>query len=145
MNGEKVIELLRHLRHDFGNHLQVISGYLELGRSDEVKKYIQTLALEMSEERVIFEDCSPEVAWYFYQQLLLARERGIKMRYQDLKVSSAAILEKHQEPLQSVVQVIERCGDNSLVSVSVSDSENGALLYISIDEQQEPLVVAVME
>jgi sensor histidine kinase regulating citrate/malate metabolism len=28
MNGEQVIQLLRQLRHDFGNHLQVISGYL---------------------------------------------------------------------------------------------------------------------
>ena len=65
MNGEQVIQLLRQLRHDFGNHLQVISGYLDLGRSAEVKRYIQSLAEEMGEERIIFETCSPDTAFIF--------------------------------------------------------------------------------
>lgn len=145
MNSEQVIQLLRQLRHDFGNHLQVISGYLDLGRSDEVKKYIQSLAEDMAEERIIFEACSPDTALYFYHQLLLARERGLKMSYRDLSVSSVAALEKCQEPLQSVIKAAASA-DDSRITVSVHQSENGGiLLYISTDEEQEPVVVTVME
>ncbi|HQD90104.1 MAG TPA: Spo0B domain-containing protein [Syntrophomonadaceae bacterium] len=145
MNGEQVIQLLRQLRHDFGNHLQVISGYLDLGRSAEVKRYIQSLAEEMGEERIIFETCSPDTAFYFYQQLLLARERGIKMRYQDLSVSSVAALEKNQEPLKSVIKAAASAGDGR-ITVSVHQSEDsGILLYISTEAEPEPIVVSVME
>lgn len=145
MNSEQMVQMLRHLRHDFGNHLQVISGYLDLGRGDEVKKYIRSLAEDMVQERIIFESCSPDAALYFYHQLLLARERGIKMSYQDLSISSIAALEKNQEPLQSVIKAAVLT-ENNAVTVSVHQSEkNSILLYISIDDEKEPVVVSVME
>lgn len=145
MKDEQVVQLLRQMRHDFGNHLQVISGYLDLGRSDEIRKYIQSLAEDMAEERVVFTSKTPEAALYFYQQLLMARERGIDMRYQDLSVSSVKVLEKYEEPLQSVMKVAAEA-DNRRLSVSVHESEPGKMLiYISIDGETEPVIVSVME
>ena len=102
MNDEQIVQILRQARHEWGNHMQVISGYLDLERADEVRRYIQSLAQELADEVIIFEKTSPG-GFYFYQQLLLARERGIKMSYQDLSVSSIETL-KNQEPLQSVVR-----------------------------------------
>lgn len=145
MKDEQVVQLLRQIRHDFGNHLQVISGYLDLGRSDEIRNYIHSLVEEMAEERVIFSSPTPEAALYFYQQLLMARERGINMRYQDLSVSSVEVLEKNEEPLQSVTKVAA-AADYRPLSVSVHQGESGnILIYISIDGETDPVIISVME
>lgn len=145
MKDEQVVQLLRQIRHDFGNHLQVISGYLDLGRSDEIRNYIHSLVEEMAEERVIFSSPTPEAALYFYQQLFMARERGITMRYQDLSVSSVEVLEKNEEPLQSVIKVAA-AADYRPLSVSVRQGESGnILIYISIDGETDPVIISVME
>jgi sensor histidine kinase regulating citrate/malate metabolism len=145
MKEEQVVQLLRNIRHDFGNHLQVISGYLDLGRSDAIREYINSLVEEMAEERIIFNSQTPEAALYFYQQLLMARERGINMRFQDLQVSSIKVLEKHQEPLQSIIKAAAQADDKRL-SVSVRESEPGKVqVFISMDGETEPVSVAVME
>lgn len=145
MNDEQVVQLLRRARHDWGNHLQVISGYLDLERADNVRRYIQSLAKDLSEETIIFENASPKVAFYFYQQLLLARERGIKMSYQDLSVSSTEALEKNQEPLRSVVKAVGSAEDSQVAVAVHQNDEGGIVIYISIDGEAEPVVVSVME
>jgi sensor histidine kinase regulating citrate/malate metabolism len=145
MTDEQIVQLLRQVRHEWGNHLQVISGFLDLERADDVRRYIKSLAQDLAEEVIIFEKSSPRVAFYFYQQLLLAREKGIKMSYQDLSVSSIDNLEKNQEPLQSVVKALGSAKD-SQVAVAVHQSEkDGIVIYISIDGEPEPVVVSVME
>jgi len=145
MKDEQVVQLLRQMRHDFGNHLQVISGYLDLGRLDEIRKYIHSLAEDMAEERIIFASRTPEAALYFYRQLLMARERDINMRYQDLSVASIKVLEKYEEPLQSVIKVAA-AADNKRLSVSVHEGEPGnMLIYISLEGETEPVIVSVME
>ena len=145
MTDEQIVQLLRQVRHEWGNHLQVISGFLDLERADDGRRYIKSLAQDLAEEVIIFEKSSPRVAFYFYQQLLLAREKGIKMSYQDLSVSSIDNLEKNQEPLQSVVKALGSAKD-SQVAVAVHQSEkDGIVIYISIDGEPEPVVVSVME
>lgn len=145
MTDDKFIEILRHMRHDFGNHLQVISGYLDLGRTEEVKNYIQSIVLENSEERLVFTACSPANALYFYEQMLEARESGIKLLFQDIDISSVELLEKHQEPLHSILQLAQNNRDTRLINVSIRESGPGVLLYLKPDNQEEPVIVSVME
>ncbi|MDA8233442.1 MAG: Spo0B domain-containing protein [Clostridia bacterium] len=45
------IEVLRSHRHDYLNHLQVISGLLDLGMNDRAKQYIWELAKDIKEEK----------------------------------------------------------------------------------------------
>jgi len=41
---QKTLEAHRLMRHDFMNHLQVISGYLQLGQPDKVREYIKKVS-----------------------------------------------------------------------------------------------------
>lgn len=145
MTGQRAIDLIRLLRHDFGNHLQVISGYLDLGRSDEVKKYIQSIVLDMSEERMIFDSCSADAALYFFEQLLLARERGIKLLYENIDISSLRLLESRQEPLHSVIRVAQDWGGNAPLRLSVREDEHGVLMVFHTDQQEEPVIFKIVE
>lgn len=47
MDCEKILEVIQVQRHDFLNHLQVISGFLQLNKPDRIKEYIELVTVEM--------------------------------------------------------------------------------------------------
>lgn len=49
MNLEKLLEAIQVQRHDFLNHLQVISGLLQMNKVDRVKDYINQVSIEISQ------------------------------------------------------------------------------------------------
>jgi len=65
VNIELFLEILRVQRHDFVNHLQVISGYLQLNKTTEVQKYIQEAVLEINRLGKIIHLKPPEAAVAF--------------------------------------------------------------------------------
>jgi stage 0 sporulation protein B (sporulation initiation phosphotransferase) len=106
VNGQKTVDLLSEIRHDFGNHLQVIMGYLDLGNPQQARKYIIKLIEEMAAERLIFESTDADTALYLYQQLLLSRELGVILRYDEIKIKSPDLLQLKNEPWHSLQQVL---------------------------------------
>lgn len=51
MELRSYLEQTRHLRHDFRQHLHVISGLTEAGRLDELKSYLSQYESELSDAR----------------------------------------------------------------------------------------------
>lgn len=49
MNLETLLEVIQVQRHDFLNHLQVISGLLQLKKVDRVREYIGQISMEMAQ------------------------------------------------------------------------------------------------
>ncbi|MEN6414497.1 MAG: Spo0B domain-containing protein [Veillonellales bacterium] len=45
---DELVRLLRVQRHDFINHLQVVHGMLQLGRTENAMAYIENLAKDPS-------------------------------------------------------------------------------------------------
>ncbi len=48
MDLEKLLEVIQVQRHDFLNHLQVISGFLQLNRFEQAQVYIKEISREMA-------------------------------------------------------------------------------------------------
>ncbi|MFX4261616.1 Spo0B domain-containing protein [Pelotomaculum propionicicum] len=48
MNLEKLLEIIQVQRHDFLNHLQVISGFLQLNKPERIREYIELVTADMS-------------------------------------------------------------------------------------------------
>lgn len=51
MEEKDVIKVLRHYRHDLLNHLQIIQGYLSMGKTDKVKSKVTEYLQLLDEER----------------------------------------------------------------------------------------------
>ncbi len=51
MEEKDVIKVLRHYRHDLLNHLQIIHGYLSMGKTDKVKSKVTEYLQLLDEER----------------------------------------------------------------------------------------------
>jgi hypothetical protein len=47
---EELLNLLRVQRHDFVNHLQVISGYIQLKKHDKVMEYLTDISMALQNE-----------------------------------------------------------------------------------------------
>jgi hypothetical protein len=105
MEAELIINLLSRIRHDYGNHLQVIMGYIDLGRPEKARRYVNAVVEQLDEERRLFEELPPEAALYFYQQALLCSELGLILKYRDYCMDSHAVFENGQEPYSSLKQM----------------------------------------
>lgn len=127
MEAEQMVDLLRRVRHDFANHLQVIGGYLEMGNSDRVKEYLGAVIEDIRSERIIFETPDGEASLYFYEQLLKAYDIGIILRYEDIGIDSWEILKASGEPYRSLVGLKKE----------TSESEEDEVIYLSIQEDKQ--------
>lgn len=114
METEKTIALLRKMRHDFGNHLQVISGYLELKQPEKVQEYVDKLIMAIRAERIVFETTEGEAAIYLFEQMLAARDYGVELLYKDVKITAAEPLMQANEPLNSLLQLAQNINAEDL-------------------------------
>ncbi|MGR6835382.1 Spo0B domain-containing protein [Syntrophomonas erecta] len=149
MTNEKILGLLRLIRHDFGNHLQVISGYMELERYEDAREYIISLIAELAEERKIFETCPAEPALFFYELNLLVNELGVILRYNRLKVASVQLLEKYQEPYKSIARLSKEVSwrDNPVFFLDINEQDNGNFIILIESDQlkNSPVTIEVKE
>lgn len=107
MDTDRTVALIRKMRHDFGNHLQVISGYLELNHPEKAQQYVTRLILDSGDERAVFEIDKGDVILYLFEQLLNARDYGIKISYKNIDLSSVEPLMNRNEPLNTLIKMKE--------------------------------------
>ncbi|ALX48198.1 hypothetical protein AOX59_06005 [Lentibacillus amyloliquefaciens] len=67
MEEEKVIQLLRHYRHNLMNHLQIIHGYASMGKTDKVMQKLNHFMAYLEEERKLVNLHVPAFALYLLQ------------------------------------------------------------------------------
>lgn len=61
LNLEDLLEVIQSQRHDFLNHLQVISGLLQLNKVDRAREYIDQVSLEAAQYSKTTQVSIPEV------------------------------------------------------------------------------------
>ncbi|MHB1041385.1 MAG: Spo0B domain-containing protein [Eubacteriales bacterium] len=61
MELKKILEVVRIQRHDFLNHLQVISGLLQLNKADRAREYIGQVSREIGKAGKMSRIKTPEV------------------------------------------------------------------------------------
>ncbi|SFA69022.1 stage 0 sporulation protein B (sporulation initiation phosphotransferase) [Lentibacillus halodurans] len=67
MEEKDVIQLLRHYRHDLMNHLQIVQGYLSMGKTDKVQKKVKNYLQQLQEESKLVNLNAPFFALYLLQ------------------------------------------------------------------------------
>ncbi|MBO8158710.1 MAG: Spo0B domain-containing protein [Thermosyntropha sp.] len=139
MEAFKMVDILRRVRHDFGNHLQVINGYLELGWSEEAKNYIDKVIEYMTYEKMLFASLEPESALYFYHQMLSIRDLGVILRYKDIKVDNLELIIKADEPYASIAAVCRKEGleGDLFFEASFYQETDGVKMVLNRDTGEE--------
>ncbi len=125
MEASKTLALIRSMRHDFGNHLQIINGYSELGYLDEVKAYISQIVEEMNQERLLFELKSPELSLYLLQQKSLLQSIGVILKYDVIEIVAAEHLVEQFDFMSTVQSLLGEQRYNEVrILVSIYELED---------------------
>lgn len=147
MEAEQMVDLLRRVRHDFANHLQVIGGYLELGQPERVKQYLRKVMEDIGAERIVFENQSGQAALYFYEQILMAYDMGITLCYEDIDVGDWEILKASGEPGKSLADLskeLVRSEEDVIVYLSIYEDQQGVDMFFScVEWEDSPKVIRV--
>jgi stage 0 sporulation protein B (sporulation initiation phosphotransferase) len=148
MEAERAVDILRRLRHDFGNYLQVVLGYIDLNRPEQAREYILGLVEDLAAERVIFENLEGEEALYLYQQLLLARDLGIILRYKDLDPITWQTMQRENEPFKTLEQISPKfraMEDDPIVNLSIYNTDNGVKMRYEWKKPEPGQLEAIIE
>ncbi|MCL5935612.1 MAG: Spo0B domain-containing protein [Firmicutes bacterium] len=81
MDSKTFLEIMSLQRHDFLNHLQVISGLVQLNKADRVKEYIKQVSTEMEKMSRISCLRVPEAALALLLGNCLAEKYQVKVVY----------------------------------------------------------------
>jgi stage 0 sporulation protein B (sporulation initiation phosphotransferase) len=147
MESEQMVAILRRMRHDFGNYLQVILGYIDLNRPEKAKSYILNIVEELAGERNIFESLESEAALYFYQQLLMARDLGIILKYKDLQILSWTILKKQNQPFKALTSLLPEfkgMDDEPVINLSLSEDQAGVTMLFEWEQPQAGMLKVIV-
>lgn len=135
---KELLDVLRVQRHDFINHLQIISGMIQLNKQDRVFGYIQEIAREMTEAGKINALAQPEAA----AALLIARNKavkhgvevhfGISSNLAGCKLGGPALADVIERLIDTAIR--ETCGDKCMpgeIFVDINEQGNGFMVAVS--------------
>ncbi|MFZ5641284.1 MAG: Spo0B domain-containing protein [Bacillota bacterium] len=135
---KELLEVLRVQRHDFMNHLQIISGMIQLNKTDRVFGYIQELSREMSEAGRITALALPEAAAALLINSHRAVKRGVRLQMSistnlaGCKLTGPAVADIIDHLVTAAVR--ETCGANCMpgeVFVDIKEEGAGFTLAVS--------------
>lgn len=149
MEAKAMLDMLRRMRHDVGNHLQVISGYMQLHKYAQAEKYLDKLIKEMAASRIIFQIENAELALYLFKQTLLADDLGMILKYAELGVDDKSILLKNGEPYNSLKKLageMENQDDEPEILLSLFPADGGVKMVFQSDRlAKNPSTINIKE
>jgi sensor histidine kinase regulating citrate/malate metabolism len=77
----ELIEFARGYRHSLMNHLQVLSGWLQLGRGDRAMSYVERLVGDLERERGLLQRGGPRLAALFVSRAARAGTGAVAVNY----------------------------------------------------------------
>lgn len=117
---DKCLAIVSGQKHDFLNYLQVISGFIQLGKKDEALKYLRESIVEINRDGVVTKLRDSQLAF----QLLLLSQRA-KANGVEWEISVSQEVQQAQFT-QQVAQSIYRSLDEAISTLSDQASSGGA-------------------
>lgn len=143
---EALLNLLRVQRHDFMNHLQVVSGYIQLDKCEQAKEYIGQVSLELQKTGQIFKIGDFELVL----QLLLTVQNGFEKQVEfvvdiEENISRVKITKKAKECIititNNIIELVKpvNFSENVLLNLDIDEFASGYLFNYSVQNLSDGL------
>lgn len=138
LNCRGMIKLISLLRHDFLNQLQVIDGYLQVGKADRAREYLQEVVKELNKLGKLVHLQVPEIALVILLAAETANRAGIRISYMVESDLSGCLV-----PGRVAGSALSAC--LQMVLELLSESTDGVpTLEVWISEQEENLYLELV-
>lgn len=134
---EQNLRVLRCHRHDFLNHLQVILGYIQLGKVQPAEEYIKGINEELKGIRAISGLSIPEISVLLLFMRQKAGESNIRLDC-DIKADLSEIAINPQD----LVRIMSNLIDNAIFELKDSDQKD-KLISVSLNSEGKKLNIEV--
>lgn len=91
LDVEAIYRLMRGVRHDYRNHLQVMAAYLNTEQYDKIKNYVKQLSHEMNQVDTIIRSGDTMIDALVNTKLSLAKEAGVQIEATAIAPSELSI------------------------------------------------------
>ncbi|MBF8983551.1 GHKL domain-containing protein [Lutibacter sp. B2] len=136
-NSSEVIDALHAQKHDFMNHLNLISGMLQLEKSKEALKYIFKVCNRVDEVFSVTNIKNIEIAAILSRKCVIAESKGINV---ELDITTS--LENLTIDSMDLCKVMFNLIDNAIYELENSNEEE-KLLTIDMQEHEDMGIVAI--
>ncbi|BAF59013.1 hypothetical protein PTH_0832 [Pelotomaculum thermopropionicum SI] len=131
MNLEKLLKIIQAQRHDFLNHLQVVSGLLQLKKYEQVREYIARVSTEMAQLSKTARVSVPEIS-----AALLTGFYDAAMFQIDMKLAVNTSLAESAVPAPVMGEAVE-FGLDCAISLMASPEVIDRRLEVIIEEDEK--------
>lgn len=125
--SEQNLRIMRCHRHDFLNHLQVILGYMQLGRIQSAIDYIKGINEEMQGIRIISGLSMPEISILLLVMRQKALESGIRLEYNITTDLSGININQ-----QDLVRILSNLIDNAIYELRDRVNDNNKMISVTM-------------
>jgi len=135
---EQNLRLLRCQRHDFLNHLQVVSGYIQMGKGSKAAKYIQEINQNLRGIRVVSGLNMPEASVLLISKREEAARYDIEFNY-DIRTDLSGVKIKEYD----LVRILSNLIDNAIYELRKVNDADQKIVNVIIDEVGENLHIEI--
>ena len=135
MDSKTAMYLLRRMRHDYANHVQVISGWLELGQPEMIRIALLEMQAMLERDAEILHNSVPEAALFLYECVQQSSELGIDLVCGEISTVSWEYLQLDNQPmsfLRSVAQDPKWQESEVFLSVRETERNGGIELFLTL-------------
>lgn len=137
-DSTEVIEALRGQKHDFHNHLNVITGLIQLEKGENALSYIKKVSGNTTKMFAISNVENPEVAAILYRKYAIAENKGISV---EIDIRSG--LEDIAIDSVDLCTILFNLVDNAIYELD-NCRESEKLLTVDICEQDREYVFTIV-
>lgn len=147
---QDLLEVLRVQRHDFLNHLQVISGLLQLKRYDGAFAYIQQVGEEMGRAGITARLGCPEIVAVILTSELAASKKGVQINveistdFEKGLMSAFAVAEIVRDMLNTAINLVEvSVGGKGYIDLEIMQKDGAYVFQVRFGGSQNTGILAV--
>jgi len=144
-SADEILSLLRSHKHDSLNHMQVISGLLQLGKTDRALQYIRKMTCEMERVGKFMMLKNPELVVSLLIKQKKAQKDNINYRFaahttlQNLNIPGEMFTSFCESLLNKVESIIKRTAEEKEVCLSFGENDRQYYLTLSVKPCSEEM------
>jgi len=135
---EQNLRLLRCQRHDFLNHLQVVLGYIQMGKAGKAEKYIREINQNLRGIRLVSGLNMPEASVLLISKREEAARYNIDFNY-DFRTDLSNVRIKEYD----LVRILSNLIGNAIYELKKADDSKQKVINVIIDKKQDNLYIEI--
>lgn len=141
ISAKKAIDLLQIQKHDFLNYMQIISGYLQLGKHDKAQQFVEKAFKDITSSGTIMGLADPALGMNLMLRVHNAyREHGISIALStttDLRLVAGSDFNMFLDKVISAIEEVYATDTNCWrIQIDFSENENDYNVDISLQSNE---------